>query len=391
MTDLAHLFVALGLLFLAGLAADQIGARTRLPRVTLLLLCGIVVGAPGLDLIPASAEALYEPLSIMALTMVAFLLGSALTWKSLRKNGVAIFSISLSIVFVTVAVVAFGLWLLGLPAEAALLLGAIATATDPAATQDAINQSGLKNRFTKQLRGIVAIDDAWGLLAFSIAVVVVQAMGSNDGFDIAHLGHAVWEIGGAIVLGAAIGLPASYLTGRLRKGEPMQTEALGIVFLAAGLAVMLEVSFLLTGIVAGMVVANMARHHSRPFHEIEHVQWPFMLLFFILAGASLDVEALYQAGILGLGYVVLRLVARILGGLLGASLCHVPPGYKPWYGLALTPQAGVAVGMALVAGQTFPEYGPLIQSLTIGTTVVFELFGPALTMFAVKRASRETG
>ncbi|MEQ9261345.1 MAG: cation:proton antiporter, partial [Roseovarius sp.] len=132
MSDLAELFTALGLLFLAGLVADRLGARTRLPRVTLLLLCGIAVGGPGLDLLPQSAQALYEALSVMALTMVAFLLGGALTGENLRAHGRAILSISLMIVLVTMALVTLGLWLMGVPAPAALLLGAIATATDPA-------------------------------------------------------------------------------------------------------------------------------------------------------------------------------------------------------------------------------------------------------------------
>jgi Kef-type K+ transport system membrane component KefB len=115
-----------------------------------------------------------------------------------------------------------------------------------------------------------------------------------------------------------------------------------------------------------------------------------MLLFFILAGASLDLQALYEAGVLGLAYVALRLVARIVGGWFGAALCGAPPGLRPWYGLSMTPQAGVAVGMALVAAQTFPDYGPLIQSLVIGTTVVFEIMGPALTMLAVRRAGQDS-
>jgi NhaP-type Na+/H+ or K+/H+ antiporter len=208
----------------------------------------------------------------MALTMVAFLLGNALTLKSLRRNGTAIFAISLSTVIVTVAVVATGLWAIGVPAPVAILLGAIATATDPAATQDAIRQSGVTNRFTEQLRAIVAIDDAWGLLAFSLAAVAAHGLATTGGMDLSALGTAVWEIGGALVLGCALGLPASYLTGRLRRGEPMQSEALGIVFLAAGLAIWFEVSFLLTGMTAGMIIANFARHHDTAFHEIEHVQ-----------------------------------------------------------------------------------------------------------------------
>lgn len=119
----------------------------------------------------------------MALTMVAFLLGGSLTKKNLQAHGKSILLVSLSIVIVTLLLVSLGLWLLGLDIELALLLGAIATATDPAATQDAIRQSGIKNAFTDTLKGIVAIDDAWGLIAFSIMIALVHQLGGNGGIQ----------------------------------------------------------------------------------------------------------------------------------------------------------------------------------------------------------------
>lgn len=389
MAGLAELFIALGLLFLAGLAADHVGRRTRLPRVTLLLACGVAVGAPGLDLLPEEAQALYEFFSVTALTMVAFLLGSSLTAGTLARHGRAIVTVSLSIVVVTVIAVSLGLWLIGVPAPVALILGAIASATAPAATQDALRQAGAKGPFVDEVRGIVAIDDAWGLLAFSLAAVGAHML--NGAADFAHFGRAAWEIGGALALGAVIGLPAAYLTGRISPGDPLRTEALGIVFLTAGLAIWSGVSFLIAGMTAGAIVANLARHQERAFHEIEHIQWPFMVLFFILAGASLQPELLIEAGLVGLAYIALRALARMAGGWLGGLLAGTPTAHRRWYGTALLPQAGVAVGMALVAAQEFPQVGDMILTLTIATTVVFELIGPAGTMFAAARVARASG
>lgn len=384
--DLPVLFIALGGLFLVGLAADQVGRQTRLPRVTLLLACGIAVGRSGLDIIPPEAQALYDFLSTTALTMVAFLLGSSLSRENLARHGWEILAVSVSIVVVTLAMVAAGLWLIGVPGPVALLLGAIATATVPAATQDAIHQSGAKGPFVEMVKGIVAIDDAWGLLAFSVAAVF--AHGLNGQFDLALLGESGYEIAGALALGLGLGLPAAYLTGRLTRGEPLQSEALGIVFLTAGLAIWAGVSFLIAGMTAGAVIANLARHHDRAFHEIEHIQWPFMILFFLLAGASLKVGLLVEVGLIGAAFVGLRLVSRLAGGWLGGALAGAPARHRPWYGVALLPQAGVAVGMALVAAQEFPQAGELIITLTIGTTVVFELFGPAATLLAIRRVQR---
>lgn len=379
-------FLTLGFLFVLGLLADEVGRRTPLPRVTLLLACGVLVGRSGFDLFPLEMEIWYEFFSILALTMVAFLLGGIFTPATLRRHGREIMLISIFIVLFTLSVVAGGLWLLGVNPALALLLGAIATATAPAAVQDVLRQDGQGGSFALKIKGIVAIDDAWGIIAFSIALAVAAILTgrAEEGLWL----HAVRDLGGGIALGAAIGVPAAVLTGRLREGEPTQTEALGIVFLTAGAALWLEVSFLVAGITAGAIVVNLARHHDRPFHEIEHIQWPFMMLFFILAGASLELERLVDLGMIGLGYVLLRVASRIVGGWVGAWLGRAPVAQRPWFGVALMPQAGVAIGMALVAANHFPEMAETILALTIGTTVIFELFGPPATLLALRRAQR---
>lgn len=382
---LSQSFLVLAGLFLAGLAADWLGTRTRLPRVTLLLLVGVVMGGAGFDLIPAEAVAWYEALSVMALTMVAFLLGGSLTRKTLAAHGRAILLISIAIVVVTLALVSAGAWLLGVPPGAALVIGAVATATAPAATEDIIRQSGAKGPFVDTIKGIVAIDDAWGMIAFSLALIFAIGLSGHavQGNLLAEAGRDVF---GAIGLGLAIGLPGAFLTGRISRGEPLQTEALALVFLTAGLSLWLEVSFLLAGMTVGAVIVNFASHHDRAFHEIRHVQWPFMLLFFLLAGATLEIETLRQIGLLGAAYVLLRIVARLIGGWLGARIAGRDPKEALLYGPALLPQAGVAVGMALVAAQELPGSGEMILTLTIGSTVIFELIGPLGTLWALRRA-----
>jgi Kef-type K+ transport system membrane component KefB len=189
----------------------------------------------------------------------------------------------------------------------------------------------------------------------------------------------------ALAVGAAVGIPAAFLTGRLQPGEPMQTEALGVVFLCAGLAIWLEASFLLAGMVAGAIVVNLASHHTRPFHEIEHIEWPFMILFFVLAGASLELESLNGIGLIGVAYVILRILSRVLGGWLGGLLAYAEPVQRRWIGFALLPQAGVAVGMALVASNYFPDLREALLAVTIGSVIVFEVLGPILTLVALRK------
>ena len=380
---LHFVLLTLGVLFLLGLVFDEVGRRTRLPRVTLLIVFGVFAGSSGFDLLPAEAQEWYEFLTAVALTMVAFLLGGALSLAKLQNVGKQILVISGAVVAVTIVAVSSGLMAFGVEAHIALLLAGIATATDPAATQDVVHQTRAKGPFTDTLLGIVAIDDAWGLIAFSLLLIAAKSLTGLDPTDATLQG--LWELLGAGLVGVAVGFPAAYLTGRIRSGEPMQSEALGVVFICAGLAIWLEVSFLLAGMIAGAIVVNTAKHHRWAFHEIAHIEWPFMILFFILAGASLRLENLMQVGAIGAGFLFLRLIGRVGGAWIGGRISGAPPLHNRWMGFSLLPQAGVAVGMALVAGVQFPALKEIIITVTIATTVVAEIFGPILTQTALKR------
>lgn len=375
------IFIALGCLFLIGMIADEIGRRTRLPRVTLMILFGLAAGPSGLDLLPEAFKDWYEFLASAALTMVAFLLGGKLSVANLQQYGRQILVISAVAVLITGVLVGGTLLAFGTPAILALLLAGISTATAPAATQDVVRQSGADGPFTNTLLGVVAVDDAWGLIAFSMLLLAAKMIAGVDGAD--ALVHGAREIGGALAIGIGIGMPAAFITQRLRPGEPIQAEALGVVFLCAGLAFWLQASFLLAGIVAGAAMANFANHDTRPFREIERLEWPFMVLFFVLAGASLDMVTLREIGIVGIVYLVARTGGRLAGGWLGCTLSGAPDSHRAWMGCALIPQAGVAIGMALVAGTHFPALAQTVLAVTISTTIVFEVFGPILSQIAV--------
>ena len=377
----ADAILALGVLFGVGLLADFVGHRTRVPRVTLLLCCGLIAGSSGL--LPRSLEGLTETITVTALTFVAFLLGGSLQRSRLSAHGLEILLISISVVLATLVVVSTGLTLAGVGWPLALVLAGIATATDPAATLDVIRQSGVQNSFTRVLEGIVAIDDAWGLLAFSLCLSAATQLAGVG--SVVHV-SAFQDIAGAVLLGAAVGTPAAFLSGRIRGGEPLLTEALCIVFLTAGLATWLQVSFLIAGMVAGTIIVNFATHHRRAFHEIEHIHWPFMMLFFLLAGASLDLSAVIEIGALGIAFIALRIASRIVGGWIGGQLAGTDRAVRPLFGPALLPQAGVAVGMALLASQVLPQWQDQIMVVTLGATVAFEIMGPLCTMWSVRKS-----
>jgi len=385
MNETAKTLITLGVLLLLGLATDVIGRRTRLPRVTLLLIFGFAIGPAGLGFLCPTEEKWFSIVTDMALIMIGFLLGEKFTLSSLREHGKFVLWLSVAEVVVTALVVLIGLLLIGLQMGIALLLAGIATATDPAATSDVVHETKADGVFTRTMLGIVAVDDAWGLIVFSLMLTAAQAF-SGQGGSIAPLLTGAWELGGALLIGIGLGIPMAYLTGRIKPGEPTLVEALGLVFLCGGIAIWLEVSFLLASMVLGCVVANLARHHIRPFHAIEGIEWPFMILFFVLAGASLHTEMLFQIGLVGSAYIILRIIGRLVGAWTGGIISHAGPLMRRWMGMALMPQAGVALGMALVAMQRRPDLGEIILPVVIASTVLFELIGPVLTRIGLIHA-----
>ncbi|MBV1905247.1 MAG: cation:proton antiporter [Pseudomonadales bacterium] len=378
----AEVLLTLGGLFILGLMADLLGRYTLLPRVTLLLLAGFSVGPGGLDVLPLFVNDWFPIFTNIALSFVGFLLGQKLTRSFYLELGKPVLTISLFLVVTTSILVFCVVYFLGYPAEIALILAGIALATDPAATVDVVNEQKAKGKFSDTLLGIVAIDDAWGLLIFSLLLAVAQSLNVENG-TWAILLPAAWEIGGAIILGIAIGIPMAYLTGRIVPGEPTQAEALGAVLLCAGLSEYAGVSFILSAMVLGIMVANLADHHERPFHAIQGIEWPALVLFFLLAGASLRLDSLLDIGLLGILYVFLRSLGRFIGAKIGGMACKAKPSMQNWMGFALLPQAGVAIGMSVVAVQHFPETRDVIIPLVLATTVVFELIGPPLTKLAL--------
>jgi len=379
--------ILLGVILSVSIFADALAHRTRVPRISILVLVGVgiafvqqvVLGDQGARLL----DGLSEPLIKLALVMVAFLLGSELTLDRLKVTGPLILIFSLSVIVAGGVMVGAGLLVLGFPLVVAVALAAISVATDPAAVSEAVRESGDTRLRARVLLGIVAIDDAWGVIVFGFSMAALGWLLTSNG-QLALL-HAFWELGGAIALGMVVGLPAAWLTGRLREGEPTQMEAIALILLLAGLSSLLGVSELLASMVAGALVANLSFHHTRSFREIEHIEWPFLVFFFVLSGASIDLYSLGDALWLTIAYIVLRLVGRMLGGLFAAKFARTEQGKLPGnIGLALTPQAGVAMGMALLAAEQYPEFRDTILPVVVASTIIFELVGPVLIQRVLK-------
>lgn len=380
----------LGSIFLVGLIADLIGRYTWLPRISVLLLSGLLIGPAGFALISAELAAAWFPtLTQMALAMIGFLIGQKVTPKVLKQQGSGVVWLSIAKALGAAMVVFVACLALALPLPLALVLAGIAPATAPAATFDVVHETGAQGTFTDTLLAVVALDDAWGLILFALLL----ALATSTGVTLEGITAGLTEIVGSLCLGAALGVPMALITGRIqfgeRPGEPILAEALGFVFLAAGLSLLLGLSPILTAVSMGAVVTGLAKHHNQPFDAIEGIEWPFMVLFFVLAGASLELNYLASAGLLVFVYLISRSVGTVAGVMLGGLLVGVDRFTRSWLGPALLPQAGVALGLSLIAAQQLPEHGQSILSIVLASTIILELTSPILTRSVLRRAMQK--
>jgi len=315
---------------------------------------------------------------------VGFLLGARFRLSELKAHGFEIISIAIAKVVVSAVVVGIGLWLLDYGFVAVLLLAGISTATAPAAVQSVVQEMNATGPFTATILGVVALDDALGLAVFAVLLSAAHYL-VGHGTASAALLAAAWDIGGAVIVGVALGVPGGWLASRLRRGEPLEAEAIGIVILCGGIALATQVSYLIASIALGAVVANMAQEGDEPFHIAAKAEWPLLIAFFVLSGAALEISTLATAGWLAVAYVILRAGGLSLGSWIGALVSDLPAPLRKWLGIALQPQAGVALGMALIGAQAFPEDGAEILSIVVATTILFELVGPMGTRLALVR------
>jgi Kef-type K+ transport system membrane component KefB len=377
----------LGILFLIGLGADLLGRSTFLPRVTLLLVGGVAAGPAGFGLLPAAfIGQWFAPMTNIALALIGFLLGHQLSLPALRRRGRKVIGITLCKVFGAWTAVTLVLLAAGVDPVVAILLAGLAPATDPAATFDIVHESDAGGEFVATLLSVVSLDDVVGLLLFVAMVALAGALTGEAGAA-AAVTEGIVELGGSALLGVILGMPMAWLTGRIRPGETTLAEGLGFVLLCSGLAEWFDLMPILSAIVMGITVASTARHGKRLFDAIEGVEWPFMILFFVLAGASLDVATLLAAGAVTIIYMSARFLGIYTGARAGCVLVGLPGKMQRWLGIALLPQAGVAIGMALLAAQRFPEIAPLVLTVAVASTIVLETIGPVFARMALRAAA----
>ena len=381
----------LALILFAGLLFGRAVKLIKLPNVTGYLIAGLVLGPYCFKVLPLTFVTEAELVSNIALAFIAFSIGSEFKLSYLKKVGampvvVAIFEALTAAVLVMGVLIAFGFDI-----NIALLLGAIASATAPAATIMVVKQYKAKGPVTNTLLSVVALDDAVALIAFGFAVAVVNSLQHPGEVSLLmSIVMPIIEIVGSLVIGFFLGYLFKLPFRFFKKSSNRIIITVGFVFLGSAIATMLDLSPLLLCMCMGAMVANVSDAAESIFKLAEGITPPIYLMFFVISGAELDISILPEIGLIGVLYILTRVIGKVSGASLGASIMKAPAPVKKYIGFTLVPQAGVAIGLALLASESLPEYGRTIRAVVLCATMIYELTGPVITKMTLKKAGEIT-
>lgn len=384
-----NIILSIGFVFLVGLVSARLVNRIKTPSVTAYLLLGIILGPSFTNLAPRELILSSGFISHVVLGLIAFGLGQGFTKRFFLELGRGVLWISiLEAVFPWILVSFTLLIFTRLPFYLTLLFGAISAATAPAATVMVVREYKAKGKFTDILLGVVAIDDAWCLIVFALSLAISKAIALHtpNAFIFRTFLGALTEIFGAFILGGLIAFLITFFSKYLRTQTELLIYTLGAVLLNTGLALQFHLSVLLANMFLGAVLVNLNKESFKFFEILKNIDSPLYLLFFVLAGVNLEINLLTKIGIIGIIYIVFRIIGKVLGSFLGGYIVKADPQIKKYLGLGLLPQAGVALGCALIAKENFPQVGGMLFSVIVATTIVYELIGPLCTRLALKKA-----
>ncbi|MDI9513951.1 MAG: cation:proton antiporter [Clostridiaceae bacterium] len=380
-----------GLMLLCGLLAGRIAKLVGFPNVTGYIVAGLIIGPHILGIISLEATEGIGIVSEMALGFIALSIGAEFELSYFKEVGktpviIALLEGTLAIVFVTVTLLAFGYDL-----PIAVMLGAIASATAPAATIMVIRQYRANGPVTKTLLSVVALDDAVALIAFGFAIAVTKSFKGGSSDLLITILDPFITLFLSIIIGVLFALILLIPIRFFKKESNRICAIVGVVFLTLTLADYLGASSLLACMVLGAVFVNISKDAVPVFRIADSVTPPIFMLFFVLSGARLDVSLIPAIGVIGALYIIMRVVGKLCGSWLGSVITKAPEPVKKYLGWTLIPQAGVAIGLTLVVDQVVPEYAGQIRAVVLCATLIYELVGPVVSKLALKKAGEIEG
>lgn len=386
-----------GIIIATGLLFGKVAKYLHLPNVTGYLIGGVLIGPSIFNIIKADALPGLELLSTVALGFIAFSIGNELKISYFKKVGtkpivIAVLEATFAVMFVFGGLILYFLITNQLNNEHvrfALVLASIAAATAPAATLMVIRQYKAKGKLTETLMSVVAIDDSVAVLLFGIGIAIANAI--NPAAEHATLFMQIMQplfeivislgIGG--IIGVILVLGCRWFTGRGNRISLVVTA----VFLTIYLADTFHGSSILASMALGAVFVNFSKKHQE-INGLIYFTTPWVyIMFFVLSGVELELSVLTTVGVVGLIYVFLRVLGKIFGASLGATLTKSDKKVRKYLGFSLIPQAGVAIGLSLVATQVLPgQLGAQVRAIILAATVIYELSGPVITKLTLRKA-----
>lgn len=370
----------------AGLLFNRLAKLISLPNVTGYLVAGLLIGPSVLNLIPKEGTEALGVLVTLALGFIAYSIGGEFNISNIKAIGVNSIIITLFQALMAVGLVDITLWALGFELPLALTLGAIAAATAPAATLMVVRQYKASGPVTRTLLPVVAMDDAIGLVVFAVSLALAQGMSGGEMSFYTMVIEPLKEIALSLLVGGAIGFAASLTLRFFHSKDNFLCVSIAAVLLGTALADVWDLSSLLLCMSIGAVVCNLRRDADAIMEGSERWTPPLFMLFFVISGAELDLAAIPTVGLLGVAYLVARSVGKYAGTYIGASVVHSDANIKKYLGLALLPQAGVAIGMSQICAAELPAYSERITTVVLCATLVYELVGPVITKLALLKA-----
>jgi len=379
--------IAIGLGFL-------IGKGTHLMKITGVvgyIATGIILGPDVLGVIHLSSVEI-ETMTNVALGFVAFIIGGELTFSILRKMGKSIIAIIIGESFGAFFIVLLGVYLLTNNLTLSIIFAAMAPASAPAGTVAVLQEYKAKGKLTNAILAVVGFDDGLAILiyAFSIAIAGVIISGVFSVSNILFV--PIMDIGVALLIGGAIGFVFAFIFKKLIEREEIIALSLTAIFITAGFSVLFDVSLILACMTMGIVIVNFYPQDNKPvFDHIKSISLPVYILFFVIAGVNLHLGLLVSIGAIGLVYVICRTLGLVGGSYISALASKTDPVIRNNLGFGILSQAGVAIGLSLIASNKLtelghPEIGSIVVTTVAATTVVFEIIGPLSARFAITRS-----
>lgn len=382
-----HILFYLGVMMFAGMLGGKLIGYLGMPKVTGYLVAGLLIGPSVLNIVPKDVLASSNIITEVALAFIAFSIGGEFKISFLKKIGVKPVIITLFEALTATVLVTIGVYIISGDMAYSLLLGAIAAATAPAATLMVVKQYKASGPVTDMLIPVVAMDDAVSIIAFGICLAAAKMLTSkSDGNLILSLLKPFVEIILALLIGLILGFILSAVMRRIKGNGEKLACIIGFIFLGTGIASTLNVSSLLLCMAMGGILINTTAFAIKYMKMADDITPPIFLLFFVSSGADLNLSILPSIGVVGVVYIVVRVLGKMLGSFIGSLLAKEDKQVVKYLGPALIPQAGVAIGLSLVAMSVVPQHGDAIRAVILSGTLVYELIGPTVAKLTLKKA-----